>query len=85
MARPSSHLRAWKELPGGPAFKDLAVPNQHLDFVSALGYLRMPAEWEGDNRLSPFPSWLSYIPYQELSLGCRRELALEGSGLLPVL
>ena len=27
--------------------------------------LPRPPEWEGDTRLSPFPSWLSYIPYQE--------------------
>lgn len=33
-------------------------------FMNSTLWTLRPPEWEGD-RLSPFPSWLSYIPHQE--------------------
>eukprot|EP00438_Fugacium_kawagutii_P036163 Skav223759 [mRNA] locus=scaffold4249:3944:7789:- [translate_table: standard] len=52
---PPWHRVPWIQWPGGPTLQDLVVPTQ-------------PPEWEGDKRLSPFPSWLSYIPYQETAM-----------------
>ena len=69
---PPWHRVPWIQWPGGPTFGDLVVPSQ-------------PPEWEGD-RLSPFPSWLSYIPYQEaVFCPCLDNKDWVKAGFLPLL
>lgn len=70
---PPWHRVPWVQWPGGPTLQDLVVPTQ-------------PPEWEGDKRLSPFPSWLSYIPYQEaVFCPCLDNKDWVKAGFLPLL
>lgn len=70
---PPWHRVPWVQWPGGPTLHDLVLPSQ-------------PIEWEGDKRLSPFPAWLSYIPYQEaVFCPCLDNKDWVKAGFLPLL